>query len=66
MLGLAQAQAGHMLAILIGGKTPCLLERILGIADHFYLVGEWYVEIIIVPTRTKDGTLTSIATWTAW
>jgi hypothetical protein len=44
VLGPEKAQAGHMLAILIGGKTPYLLERILGIANHFHLVGEWYVE----------------------
>jgi hypothetical protein len=43
VLGPEQAPVGAVLTILIGGKTPYLLERDHMEAGHFRLVGEWYV-----------------------
>jgi hypothetical protein len=43
VLGPKQAPVGAVLTILIGGKTPYLLERDHMEAGHFRLVGEWYV-----------------------
>jgi hypothetical protein len=43
VLGPERAEAGSLLTILIGGKTPYLLERDHKEGSHFRLIGEWYV-----------------------
>jgi hypothetical protein len=60
VLGPAQAQAGSLLTILIGGKTPYLLERVHDDLNHFRLVGEWYVKSQSFPD-VQDKRLTRIA-----
>jgi hypothetical protein len=60
VLGPAQAQAGSLLTILLGGKTPYLLERVHDDLNHFRLVGEWYVISPRFPD-VQDKRLTSIA-----
>jgi len=63
VLSSRRAQAGHFLAILIGGKTPFLLERYGGfesVTNEYRLIGEWYVNDECQHNK-QDWTLTSTA-----
>jgi hypothetical protein len=59
VLGPQEAPVGAVLTILIGGKTPYLLEKV---RNHFRLVGEWYVNSQSFRGQ-KYRALTSLATW---
>jgi hypothetical protein len=63
VLGPEQTRVGSMLAILIGGKTPYLLEGIPEIANNFILIGEWYVRSQCF-RNAQDKTLTRTVMWT--
>jgi hypothetical protein len=63
VLGPERAQSASLLTILIGGKTPYLLERVRNKTDHFRLLGEWYVN----SRSFRDNryrALIILATWT--
>jgi hypothetical protein len=64
VLGPQGAPSGAVLTILIGGKTPYLLEPVSKTVDHFRLIGEWYVNSQSFRGQ-KYRALTSLATWKA-